>query len=116
MKDQVEISSIQSIIEDARNGKMFILVDHEDRENEGDLIIPGSKCNSKNINFMFFKITTEKANYPTNLKFIEKFLGIKKNEKFNFLNDKQIFVWEEDNYENLVSNFKKHIGTFENST
>lgn len=71
---------------------------------------------SKNINFMFFKITTEKANYPTNLKFIEKFLGIKKNEKFNFLNDKQIFVWEEDNYENLVSNFKKHIGTFENST
>ena len=42
MKEQdVEISSTQSIIEDARNGKMFILVDHEDRENEGDLVIPG---------------------------------------------------------------------------
>ena len=31
---------------------MFILVDDKDRENEGDLIIPGSKCNSKSINFM----------------------------------------------------------------
>ena len=31
---------------------MFILVDDKDRENEGDLIVPGSKCNSKNINFM----------------------------------------------------------------
>ena len=31
---------------------MFILVDDENRENEGDLIIPGSKCNSKVINFM----------------------------------------------------------------
>ena len=39
MKEQsVEISSTQSIIDDARNGKMFILVDHEERENEGDLL------------------------------------------------------------------------------
>ena len=34
------ISSIDEIIDDARNGRMFILVDHEDRENEGDLVIP----------------------------------------------------------------------------
>ena len=47
-----EFSSIQSIINDAKKGKMFILVDDKDRENEGDLIIPGSKCNSKSINFM----------------------------------------------------------------
>ena len=32
--------------------KMFILVDDENRENEGDLVVPGSKCNSKVINFM----------------------------------------------------------------
>ena len=32
------ISSIEDIIEDARNGRMFILIDHEDRENEGDLV------------------------------------------------------------------------------
>ena len=31
---------------------MFILVDDKNRENEGDLVIPASKCNSKNINFM----------------------------------------------------------------
>ena len=47
-----KFSKISSIIQDAKKGKMFILVDDKDRENEGDLIIPGSKCNSKNINFM----------------------------------------------------------------
>jgi len=45
-------SKISSIIQDAKNGKMFILVDDKNRENEGDLIIPASKCNAKNINFM----------------------------------------------------------------
>ena len=45
-------SPIRSIIEDAKKGKMFILVDSKKRENEGDLVIPGSKCNSKTINFM----------------------------------------------------------------
>ena len=53
MKEQgVEISSTQSIIEDARNGKMFILVDHEDRENEGDLVIPGQMATPNAVNFM----------------------------------------------------------------
>ena len=46
------LSPIKEIIKDAKKGKMFILVDDKDRENEGDLVIPGSKCNSKNINFM----------------------------------------------------------------
>ena len=46
------ISSIEDIIEDARNGRMFILVDHEDRENEGDLVIPGQMCTPSAINFM----------------------------------------------------------------
>ena len=45
-------SKISSIIQDAKKGKMFILVDDKNRENEGDLIIPASKCNAKNINFM----------------------------------------------------------------
>ncbi|MEL6259406.1 MAG: 3,4-dihydroxy-2-butanone-4-phosphate synthase, partial [Pseudomonadota bacterium] len=36
------ISTVDEIIEDARNGRMFILVDAEDRENEGDLVIPAS--------------------------------------------------------------------------
>ena len=46
------LSPIKDIIRDAKRGKMFILIDDKDRENEGDLIIPGSKCNSKIINFM----------------------------------------------------------------
>ena len=47
-----KFSKISSIIQDAKKGKMFILVDDKNRENEGDLIIPGSKCNPKSINFM----------------------------------------------------------------
>lgn len=46
------ISSIEEIIEDARNGRMFILVDHEDRENEGDLVIPAQMCTPQAVNFM----------------------------------------------------------------
>jgi len=46
------ISSIEEIIEDARNGRMFILVDHEDRENEGDLVIPAQMATPEAVNFM----------------------------------------------------------------
>jgi 3,4-dihydroxy 2-butanone 4-phosphate synthase/GTP cyclohydrolase II len=46
------ISSVEELIEDARNGRMFILVDHEDRENEGDLVIPAQMCTPSAINFM----------------------------------------------------------------
>ena len=45
-------STIQSIINQAKKGKMFILVDNKDRENEGDLVVPASKINAKKINFM----------------------------------------------------------------
>ena len=43
------LSSIEEVIEDARNGKMFILVDDEDRENEGDLCILAEHANSDAI-------------------------------------------------------------------
>ena len=46
------ISPIEEIIEDARNGRMFVLVDHEDRENEGDLVIPAQMATPEIINFM----------------------------------------------------------------
>jgi 3,4-dihydroxy 2-butanone 4-phosphate synthase/GTP cyclohydrolase II len=46
------ISSIEDIIDDARNGRMFILIDHEDRENEGDLVIPAQMATPEAINFM----------------------------------------------------------------
>ena len=43
---------IEEIIEEARNGRMYILVDDEDRENEGDLIIPAQMATPAAINFM----------------------------------------------------------------
>ena len=47
-----KFSSIESIIKIAKNGGMYILVDDENRENEGDLVIPASNASQKNINFM----------------------------------------------------------------
>lgn len=47
-----QLSSVEDIIEDARNGRMFILVDDENRENEGDLVIPAQMATPEAINFM----------------------------------------------------------------
>jgi 3,4-dihydroxy 2-butanone 4-phosphate synthase/GTP cyclohydrolase II len=44
--------SIEEIIDEARNGRMFVLVDDEDRENEGDLVIPAQMATPDAINFM----------------------------------------------------------------
>ena len=46
------LASIQEIIAEARAGRMFILVDDESRENEGDLIIPAEDCSAQAVNFM----------------------------------------------------------------
>src|ERR1700691_2663790 len=46
------LSNIEELIEEARNGRMFILVDDEDRENEGDLVIPAQFATPDAINFM----------------------------------------------------------------
>jgi 3,4-dihydroxy 2-butanone 4-phosphate synthase/GTP cyclohydrolase II len=46
------ISDIEEVIEDARGGRMFILTDAEDRENEGDLVIPAQMCTPQSVNFM----------------------------------------------------------------
>jgi 3,4-dihydroxy 2-butanone 4-phosphate synthase/GTP cyclohydrolase II len=50
--DVAFLSSIDEIVEDARNGRMFILVDDEDRENEGDLVIPAQFATPEAVNFM----------------------------------------------------------------
>ena len=49
---KIKFSKISEILSDAKRGKMFVLVDDESRENEGDLIIPASKVTAKSINFM----------------------------------------------------------------
>jgi 3,4-dihydroxy 2-butanone 4-phosphate synthase / GTP cyclohydrolase II len=46
------LSSIEEIIDEARSGRMFILVDDEDRENEGDLVIPAQMATPEAVNFM----------------------------------------------------------------
>ena len=46
------LSSPEELIDEARNGRMFILVDDEDRENEGDLVIPAQMATPEKINFM----------------------------------------------------------------
>ncbi|QCI92804.1 3,4-dihydroxy-2-butanone-4-phosphate synthase [Novosphingobium sp. EMRT-2] len=50
--DAPALVPIEEIIEEARNGRMFILVDDEDRENEGDLVIPAQMATPDAINFM----------------------------------------------------------------
>jgi 3,4-dihydroxy 2-butanone 4-phosphate synthase/GTP cyclohydrolase II len=50
--DTPVLVSIEQIIDEARNGRMFVLVDDEDRENEGDLVIPAQMATPDAINFM----------------------------------------------------------------
>lgn len=53
MKDRHPfLSTVEEILEDARNGRMFVLVDDEARENEGDLVIPAQMATPDAINFM----------------------------------------------------------------
>lgn len=50
--DRAFISSVPELVEDIKNGKMIILVDDEDRENEGDLVIAAQYVTPEIINFM----------------------------------------------------------------
>ncbi len=50
--DKIKLNSIEEAIEDFRNGKFVIVVDDEDRENEGDLIIAAEKITPEQVNFM----------------------------------------------------------------
>ena len=47
-----KFSKISEILQDAKRGKMFILVDDEGRENEGDLIVPAQMATPEAVNFM----------------------------------------------------------------
>ena len=49
---RVALNSIEELVEDIRQGKMVILMDDEDRENEGDLIMAAECCKAEHINFM----------------------------------------------------------------
>jgi 3,4-dihydroxy 2-butanone 4-phosphate synthase/GTP cyclohydrolase II len=51
-QDTSFLSPIEEVLDDSRNGRMFVLVDAEDRENEGDLVIPAQMATPDAINFM----------------------------------------------------------------
>jgi 3,4-dihydroxy 2-butanone 4-phosphate synthase / GTP cyclohydrolase II len=51
-EDVAYLSTTDELVEDARAGRMFVLVDDEDRENEGDLVIPAQFCDAAAVNFM----------------------------------------------------------------
>jgi len=83
------ISDIEACIEDARNGRMVILVDAEDRENEGDLFIPAQMCTPQSVNFMArygrglicLALTQERAN-ALQLPMMSQFNGTKNQTAF----------------------------------
>lgn len=52
MDKKIKLDTIEEAIEDFRNGKMVIVVDDEDRENEGDLIMAAEKITPEDVNFM----------------------------------------------------------------
>ncbi len=52
MSDKKKLATIEEIIQEAKDGRMFILIDDEDRENEGDLVIPAQMCDFEKVNFM----------------------------------------------------------------
>lgn len=52
VEEQIKFNTIEEAIEDIRNGRMVVVVDDEDRENEGDVIIAAEKVTPEAINFM----------------------------------------------------------------
>ncbi|MBQ8167046.1 MAG: bifunctional 3,4-dihydroxy-2-butanone-4-phosphate synthase/GTP cyclohydrolase II [Lachnospiraceae bacterium] len=52
MSNKVEFNSIEEILEDLRQGKIVVILDDEDRENEGDVICAAEFATTENVNFM----------------------------------------------------------------
>ena len=52
MAKETVLNSVEEVIEDFRNGKIVIVVDDEDRENEGDFIVAAEKITPEIVNFM----------------------------------------------------------------
>ena len=50
--EETKLNTIEEAVEDFKNGEFVIVVDDEDRENEGDLIIAAEKITAEKVNFM----------------------------------------------------------------
>ena len=52
MPENAALNTIPEILDDIREGRMVVIMDDEDRENEGDLVMAASKVRPEDINFM----------------------------------------------------------------
>ena len=59
MNDKIKLDSIEDANQDFKDGKFVIVVDDEDRENEGDLIIAAEKITPEKVNFMLFQYLSQ---------------------------------------------------------
>ena len=50
--EEMKLNTIEEAVEDFKNGEFVIVVDDEDRENEGDLIIAAEKITAEKVNFI----------------------------------------------------------------
>ena len=53
---EIKLNTIEEAIEDFREGKFIIVVDDEDRENEGDFIVAAEKITPEKVNFMLMVV------------------------------------------------------------
>ena len=67
-KNNIKLNSIQEAIEDIKNGKIIIVVDDEDRENEGDFIAAAESVTPEMVNFMAKHKINSIASTTTNTK------------------------------------------------
>ena len=65
--EKIRFNTIPEAIEDIKAGKMIIVVDDEDRENEGDFLMAGEKATTEAINFMVKEIYS-KRQFPVHTK------------------------------------------------
>ena len=87
VKGNYKLSTTNEIIAEAKAGKMFILVDDENRENEGDLVIPAEMCDDQKVNFM--------AKYGRALTEIENLKGMKISKQLSLIK-KLLDIYKED--------------------
>ena len=64
IESSIKLDPFEEVLEDVRSGKTIVMVDDEDRENEGDLMVAAEKATAENINFMLSLIHISEPTRP----------------------------------------------------